>query len=166
MGWHHDGPRALIPRALRSRHACVCVARARRFCCARRCLPTSLVTRLGVTRHDCFCAAAVLDIFRFRLRIDFLSVFHCALCTQTLWGAKGIQKKTKKMPMFSNRKWGLESYTIFGLQSGPTTNTTYSFIFHSIHKMNTIPLVRRRMRGSGDRVLFGLHSWRCRMPTS
>ena len=100
LGWRHDGPRALIPRALRSRYACVCVARARRFCCARRCLPTSLVTRLGVTRHDCFCAAAVLDIFRFRLRIDFLSVFHCALCTQTLWGTKGIQKTIKKCQCF------------------------------------------------------------------
>ena len=32
--------------------------------------------------------------------------------------------------------------------------------------MNTIPLVRRRMRVSGDRVLFGLHPWRCRMSTS
>lgn len=75
-------------------------------------------------------------------------------------------KKHKISPSFSNRKWGLESDTLFGSQTGPTANTTYSYIFKSMHKTHTIPLVRRRTRGSGDRVSFGLQSRRCRISTS
>ena len=75
-------------------------------------------------------------------------------------------KKHKISPSFSNRKWGLESDTLFGSQTGPTANTTYSYIFNSMHKMHTNPLVRRRTRGSGDRVSFGLQSRRCRISTS
>ena len=75
-------------------------------------------------------------------------------------------KKPKILLSFSNRKWGLDSDTLFGSQTGPTANTTYSYIFNSMHKTDTIPLVRRRTRGSGDRASFGLQSRRCRISTS
>ena len=75
-------------------------------------------------------------------------------------------KKPKILLSFSNRKWGLDSDTLFGSRSGPTPNTTYSYIPNSMHKMHTSPLVRRRTRGSGDRVSFGLQLRRCRILTS